>query len=71
MALLKDVLEAPLGAEALAVAVESIYERVGCPEDMLGLWQRHSPWQRRQGSADPAVVARFLSRCEHELKTAV
>jgi hypothetical protein len=69
VALLKDALESPLSPEALAVAVESIYELVGCPEDMLGLWQRHSPWQSRQGSADRAVVASFLRRCEDDLVT--
>jgi hypothetical protein len=71
VALLRDALEAPLSPEALAIVVESIYERVGCPEDMLGLWQRHSPWQRRQGSADRTAIARFLRRCEDEFVTAV
>jgi hypothetical protein len=71
VALLRDALESPLSPEALAVAVESIYERVGCPEDMLELWQRHSPWQQRPGSADHATVARFLRRCEDEWATAV
>ena len=51
--------------------MESIYELVGCPEDMLELWQRHSPWQQRQGSADHAAVARFLRRCEDDLAPAV
>ena len=68
-ALLQDALAAPLSPEALAVAVESIYERVGCPEDMLGLWQRHSPWQGRQGGADREAVARFLRRCEEDWAT--
>jgi hypothetical protein len=71
VALLKDAMASPLSPEALAVVVESIYERVGCPEDMLGLWQRHSPWQQRQGSADRAAIARFLHRCEEHLHTAV
>jgi hypothetical protein len=71
VALLRDALEAPLSPEALAIVVESIYERVGCPEDMLGLWQRHSPWQQRQGSADRSAIARFLRRCEDEFVTAV
>jgi len=70
VALLKDALASPLGPEALAVAVESIYERVGCPEDMLELWQRHSPWQQRQGSADRSAIARFLGRCEDAFVTA-
>jgi hypothetical protein len=67
VALLKDTLESPLSPEALAVAVESIYERVGCPEDMLGLWQRDSPWTSRPGSADRVVVASFLRRCEDDM----
>jgi hypothetical protein len=71
VALLKDALESPLSPEALAVAVESIYERVGCPEDMLELWQRHSPWQKRPGSADRTAIARFLRRCEDDFVTAV
>lgn len=62
VALLRDVLEAPLSAEALAVAVEAVYERVGCPEDMLGLWKRPSPWERRPATADRDAVAAFLSR---------
>lgn len=67
VALLKDVMEAPLSAEALAVAVESVYEKVGCPEDMLGLWRRPSPWQGGDGSADRAAIDRFLRRCEEDL----
>jgi hypothetical protein len=66
MALLRDALESGLSAEALAVAVEAIYDRVGCPEDMLGLWQRHSPWQGRQGGADRDAVVRFIRRCEDD-----
>ena len=63
IALLEDALASPLGPEALAIAVESIYERVGCPEDMLGLWQHHSPWEKRQGGADRSAIDRFLRRC--------
>jgi hypothetical protein len=66
LALLKDVLEAPLSAEALAVAVEAVYERVGCPEDMLGLWKRPSPWERRPGTADRKVIADFIGRNSRE-----
>jgi hypothetical protein len=55
-------MEAPLSAEALAVAVESIYEKVGCPEDMLGLWQRPSPWEKKQGVADRKAITDFLKR---------
>ena len=60
VALLKDVMDAPLTVEALAVAVESIYEKVGCPEDMLGLWHRPSPWEKRLGAADRKAIEAFL-----------
>jgi len=62
VALLKDVMDAPLSAEALAVAVESIYEKVGCPEDMLGLWHRPSPWEKKQGVANRKAITEFLKR---------
>jgi hypothetical protein len=71
VALLKDALDSALSPEALAIVVESIYERVGCPEDMLGLWQHHSPWQKRQGTADRTAIARFLRRCEDDRMAAV
>jgi hypothetical protein len=63
-ALLNDVLQAPLTPEALAVAVESVYECVGCPEDMLGLWMRPSPWEKRAGTADRDAVVAFLKKRE-------
>ena len=66
VALLKDILEAPLSAEALAVAVEAVYERVGCPEDMLDLWKRPDRWERRPATADRSVVAAFLRRKDDE-----
>lgn len=59
-ALLLDALAAPLGGEALALAVESIYERVGCPEDMLGLWKRSAPWEGRPREADRKAIEAFL-----------
>jgi len=70
VALLKDALESPLSPEALAVAVESIYERVGCPEDMLELWQRHNPWQAIPGRADRTAIDSFLRRCEEDFVSA-
>lgn len=66
VALLKDVMAAPLSAEALAVAVESIYEKVGCPEDMLGLWKRPSPWEKKQGVADRKAITEFLKRKDED-----
>lgn len=64
VALLKDALEAPLSPEALAVAVESIYECVGCPEDMLGLWEFGNPRERKAPVANHAAIIRFLNRQE-------
>lgn len=60
VALLMDALAAPLTPEALAVAVEQIYDQVGCPEDMLDLWQRTSPWENRPGRADQRKVEAFV-----------
>lgn len=60
VALLLDVMAAPLTAEALAVAVETIYEKVGCPEDMLGLWKRGCPWEKKPPVADRGAIERFL-----------
>ena len=65
VALLMDALAAPLTPEALAVAVERIYDQVGCPEDMLDLWHRHSPWENKPGRADHRKVEAFvLQRAE-------
>ena len=63
VALLKDAMASPVGAEALAVLVEAIYEKVGCPEDMLGLWGRPTG---KQGSADRDKVADFIRRTEQD-----
>ena len=65
--LLKDVLEAPLSPEALGVAVETIYESVGCPEDMLGLWEITAPWSRQPPRGDREAIARFVNRREADL----
>lgn len=67
LALLKDVLEAPLSPEALGVAVETIYESVGCPEDMLGLWEITAPWSRQPPRGDREAIARFVNRREADL----
>ena len=63
-ALLRDALASPLTPDALAVAVEHIYDQVGCPEDMLPLWHRPSPWERKPGHADPLAVAAFVRRLD-------
>jgi hypothetical protein len=62
ISLLKDSMEASLSPEALAVIVESIYERVGCPEDMLHLWKRASPWEKVTPVADRDAIEAFLFR---------
>ncbi|MBK8792062.1 MAG: hypothetical protein IPN59_02720 [Holophaga sp.] len=69
-ALLRDMLEAPLSLEALGVAVETLYERVGCPEDMLGLWSSPSPWQKGIPVAKRPAIEAFLVRTERNLATA-
>ena len=59
-ALLDEALEADLTEAALAQTIESIYERVGCPDDMLALWVRRSPWQGRAERVDFQALRRFL-----------
>jgi len=70
VALLKEAVAAPVSAEALAVLVEAVYDTLGCPEDMLDLWQRHAGWERREGAADRAKVLEFIRRRELELVAA-
>jgi hypothetical protein len=70
LALLKDTLEAPLDSEALAVAVETIYECVGCPEDMLGLWKQQDRWAKTPATANRPAIDSFLRRSEAELLAA-
>lgn len=50
VALLRDALAAAPSPEALALEVEAIYDQVGCPEDMVGLWSR------ARGSSHPPTV---------------
>ena len=64
VALLKDALAAPVSAEALGVLVAAIYESVGCPEDMLGLWGRSTGPARPQGDSDRAKIQAFIQRRE-------
>jgi len=66
VSLLRDAMEARLSPEALAVVVESIYDRVGCPEDMLHLWKRSSPWEKITPVANREAIAAFLERLEPE-----
>ena len=61
-ALLREALEADLTEAALAQAIESIYECGGCPEDMLGLWSRRSPWQGGPEQVNFEALVSFLGR---------
>jgi len=67
VSLLKDAMEAGLSLEALAVVVENIYESVGCPEDMLHLWKRASPWEKVTPVADRDAIEGFLERMSADL----
>jgi hypothetical protein len=59
-ALLREALEADLTEPVLAQAIEAIYECVGCPDDMLGLWGRKSPWQGRSDRVNFEALCAFL-----------
>jgi len=67
IALLRDSMEAPLSVEALGVAVETIYECVGCPEDMLGLWKQEDRWAKTPIAANRPAIEAFLRRQEEGL----
>lgn len=64
LAFLKDALDAPLTLQALALAVEAVYDQVGCPEDMLGLWNRTGP---RGKEANLVAIGAFIDRQERRL----
>lgn len=64
VALIRDAMDAELRPEVLAVALESIWERVGCPEDMVGLWHRPAPWASGPATLDAGALERFLRRLE-------
>lgn len=64
VALLKDAMEAPVSAEALAVLVEAVYESLGCPEDMLGLWRRSTLPEDQERRTDRATIQAFIQRRE-------
>ncbi len=62
LALLKDLLATDLTPKALAIAIEALYERVGCPEDMLALLSPSVAWAGKAAVVDPLAVAAFLDR---------
>ena len=45
---------------ALALAIEGIYDQVGCPEDMLDLWSYRAPWQEALGRVNFDALYGFL-----------
>lgn len=71
VAMLREAMALPLSPEALGQAVESIYDQVGCPEDMLVLWHYASPWQHGQAVADRAAILRFLAHWDDGYRQAV
>lgn len=63
-ALLRECLGADLTEAALAGAIEGIYDRVGCPEDMLDLWSYRAPWQEALGRVNFDALYSFLGEAE-------
>lgn len=64
MALLKDTLAMDLTSAALAKSLEVIYERVGCPEDMLALFSPAAAWTGKAPTVDLPAVGAFLTRMD-------
>ena len=59
-AMLRESLAGDLTEAALAVAIEGIYDQVGCPEDMLDLWSYRAPWQEALGRVNFDALYGFL-----------
>jgi hypothetical protein len=59
-ALLREALAEDLTEAALAAEVERVYDRVGCPEDMVGLWSYRAPWQEPAPGVDYRALSAFL-----------
>jgi hypothetical protein len=66
-AMLREVLGAPLAADDFAEAVETIIDRVGCPDDMSDLLKYGFARTCRTLSADRARVDRFVRDLEERL----
>lgn len=64
IALLQETLDAPLDAEDFSGTVETIIDRVGCPEDMLGLLTRGFT---RALTADRGRVDAFVRNLQAKL----
>lgn len=62
LALIRECLAGERTLEGLAVALEGIYDTFGCPDDMLALWERKAPWEKRLGKANLPALQAFLAR---------
>ncbi len=62
VALLRNALAATRNSVELALQVEAVYEAVGCPEDMLELWQRPTGSAHPAPSADRGRVLEFIAK---------
>jgi hypothetical protein len=63
-ALLKETLTWQLDDQEFGEAVETIINRVGCPDDMLGLVKSGCAWAKRAASSDRAAVEAFVRNLE-------
>jgi hypothetical protein len=61
-AMLWEALATDTTTEQLARAVEQIYDRVGCPEDMLAMLRPSQPWSGLPALVDTAALGQFLNR---------
>ena len=66
-ALLRQALEVHADPAELAATVDQIADRVGCPDDMLGLVERQGTGPRRSLSTDRGRVERFVQGLEAAL----
>ncbi len=63
--LLKEVLDWSLSEGEFGEAIETIFNRMGCPEDMLGFLKLSRGWAGRPASADHPAVAAFIHDLEN------
>lgn len=68
LALLKETLSRPLDDLAFGEAIETIIERVGCPEDMIGLLNAGYTWTRKAAIADRSAVEAFVRNLEKKCR---
>lgn len=70
LALIRETLAGDLTLHTLAGALERIYDAFGCPDDMVALWDRKAPWEKRLGQADLVALQRFLAKMLKEVQAA-